>query len=324
MSLLFADSFDGVIAGGAKWDDWNTDNEIHSDYGRNGTKGMLVTDRSASPIVAFKSLAPSTNRVTAGAWVYCHNPSGGPGTNDEVFRFDSGDGSVVVTWGASLTRFQLSGSGLATQEIGSAGTGQRLTWIFLELMWEPGVAVEVRANGASLFSGTPGGSGTPHSFRIRRQSLRWRVEDLYIIDSSGTVNSFLGPIKIANLKPDGAGSRTELTPEPSGNNWERVSDGSDATYVEGDPGDGDLYTFGDLPSSDDIHGVVQFWRGYDPAGTITGRAISRVGSTEYDGDDKAMPGSAFTHIQPWDVSPDTGQPWTPAEVDGAEFGVEFA
>ena len=326
MSLLFADSFDGVIAGGAKWDNWHTSNEIHSNYGRNGTKGMLVTGSSLAPIVAIKALDPVTNRVTVGAWVYCENPSGGPGTFDEVFRLDSGSGTVVVTWGESLTRFRLSGTGLATQEIGAAGTGQRLTWIFLELMWEPGVAVEVRANGTSLFSGTPGGSGTPNVFQIRRQSLRWRVEDLYILDSSGShQNDFLGPIKIINLKPDGAGNRTELDPEPAGNNWERVSDGDDATYVEGDPGDGDLYTFDDLSGSEDVLGVVQYFRAFDSeGGAITGRAIARVDGTEYDGDDVVLPGSVATHVQPWDVNPDTSQPWTPAEVNGAEFGVEFA
>lgn len=325
MSLLFADSFDGVIAAGNKWDVWHSDNVIHADYGRNGTKGMRITGASLSPVVATKTLNPATNRVTVGAWVNCENPSGSPNSFDEVFRLASGSDAVVVTWGASLTQFQLSGTGLATQEIGPPGSGQRLTWIFLELMWEPGVAVEVRANGTTLFSGTPGGSGTPSLFQIRRQSLRWWVEDLYIIDSSGTVNSFLGPIKITNVKPSAAGNRTELTPTPAGNNWERVSDGNDETYVEGDASDGDLYTFDDLSGDDDVLGAVQTWRAFDSAGgAITGRAIARVNGTEYDGDDQAMPGSAATHIQPWDVNPDTGQPWTAADINGAEFGVEFA
>lgn len=329
MSLLFAESFDGIVADARKWHVWSANNSVSTTHGRHGTNGMLV--RGDRGTVAQRNFTPGSNRVYVGAWVYSIDQSNDSG--HRIVRLVSDAGSEAwVRWGtAAQARFDVGGTGITTQAVGDAGDGQRLQWIFLELMWEPGVAVEVRADTKSLFSATPGsGSGTPNTLSVIQDGVasvtRWRMEDIYVADAAGGVNdTFLGPVKIANIKPDGAGNRTELTPEPSGDNWERVSDGDDDTYVEGDPGDGDLYTFDDLPSSDDVLGVVQHYRAFDSAGgAITGRAITRVDGTEYDGDDKTMPGSVAAHVQPWDVNPDTGQPWTPAEVDGAEFGVEFA
>lgn len=330
MSLLFADSFDGVITGPAKWSTWHGSTVIDEAYGRHG-KGILCDGGTGIDTMATRTLDPATNRVTVGLWLYGHNSS--YGSNDAPLRLTSSDGSEIsVCFDASLAHFEVYGTGVARQVIGPAGIGQRHTWIFVELMWEPGVAYEVRANTLTIASGTPGGSGTPNAFLISHGGgliaggAVVRIDDIYIVDSAAPgPNGFLGPVKIANLKPDGAGDRTELTATPAGNNWERVSDGDDDTYVEGDPGDGDLYTFDDLSGSDDVLGVVQYWRAFDSeGGAITARAISRVDGTEYDGDDVVLPGSVATHVQPWDVNPDTGQPWTPAEVDGAEFGVEFA
>jgi len=326
MSLLFADSFDGVIAGATKWDVFDDGATIDAAYGRNGTKGLLTSNATNWDMVKF--LSPGSNRVIAGMWLYNHDNISSP-ASQRVLGFNSNTGSSI-TVRFNVPRLWVEGTGVTGQSIGSPGHGQGLTWLFIELMWEPGVAYEVRVNTETIASGSAGGSGTPSEFLFFSGSSgsrpRFRIEDVYILDSTGSVNNdFLGPIKIANLKPDGAGDRTELTANPAGNNWERVSDGSDATYVEGGSGDGDLYTFDDLSSSDDVLGVVQYWRAFDSeGGGITGRAISQVGGTEYDGDAKIMPGSVATHVQPWDVNPDTSQPWTPAEVDGAEFGVEFA
>ena len=323
MSLLFTDSFDGVL-GSAKWDMLN--GTIHTDYGRHGTKGLASP--SSTGVFLRKVFNAATNRVVVGGWSYIADVAGV--SDMYIFQLESPGGSIQLRYRVGEPRFTIAGTGIASQAIGEIGSGQPLTWHFVELMWEPGVAAEVRVNGQQLWAGTPGGSGTPFRLQSSQGGIgvrpQQRFDDIYLLDSSGSANNdFLGPIKIVSLKPDGAGNRTELTATPAGNNWERVSDGSDATYVEGDSGDGDLYTFDDLSSSDDVLGVVQYWRAFDSeGGGITGRAISRVGGTEYDGDAKIMPGSVATHVQPWDVSPDTGQPWTPAEVNGAEFGVEFA
>ncbi|HEY7822991.1 MAG TPA: hypothetical protein VIG24_09170 [Acidimicrobiia bacterium] len=328
MTLLFTDSFDGVLLGSKKWDQFNDNYPIDAASGKNGN-GLHI-DASLGSTEMYQAISPATNRVYAGAWVERTGTATDDG--DRLLQLRAGSDEFFIRHGDVTTSTLLvGGTGITSQSIGDRA-GQRFQWTFLEIMWEPGVAAEVRANGVSIFSATPGGSGTPDLFRMRRPTgssgPNRRVDDVYVLDSSGSVaNGFLGPVAISNMIPDGSGNRSELVGSDgnSVDNYLLVNDGDDGTYVEGDALDGDLYTFGDLAGSEDVLGAVQTWRAFDSAGgAITGRAIARVNATEYDGDDHVLGGSVATRIQEWTVNPDTGLAWTPAEINGVEFGVEFA
>lgn len=333
MALLFTESFDGILTGAKKWNIWHGSNTIGPTHGRDGTNGLFVNAGLAAVLVASRGILPATSRVIAGCWAYATN--NGYHNEDSILRFTSTAGSEIwVQWSpATDAQFEVVGTGISRQQIGPQGLGQRQTWAFVELMWQPGSAYEVRVNGLTIASGTAGGSGTPNNFQIRQgtnlsgTSVQFRVDNIYVLDTSGSFNNdFLGPIVIRPLKPDGVGNRTELTPSEATDNYELVSDGDDETYVEGDEGEGDLYTFEDTGIAEPILGVVQYWRSFDPlGGGMSGKAIARSGGNDYDGNTVVLPASlAPAHAQPWDVDPDTSDLWDPTDLDAAEFGVEFA
>jgi len=333
MALLFTESFDGILTGAKKWTTWRSSNTIGPEHGRDGTNGLFTGSATGIKDIATRSITPATNRVIVGCWVYATNTQRDP--DDGFIRLVSTGGqSINVLWSeSSLAQLEVFGSGVSRTVIGPQGIGQRQTWVFVELMWEPGVAYEVRANGVTIASGASSGSGTPSVYAIRQggdlggSGAAFRVDNIYVLDTSGSVNNdFLGPVTVTPLQPDGAGNRTELTPSEAAANWELVSDGDDDTYVEGDEGEGDLYTFEDTGITEPILGVVQYWRAFDSlGGAITGRAIARSGGNDYDGNTVVLPASlAPAHAQPWDVDPDTSDLWDPTDLDAAEFGVEFA
>lgn len=329
MSLLFTDSFDGVIAGAAKWDAFHGNNVIELAAGRNGTKGLRSQSGTQAMTVASKGFAAGSNRVFAGAWAWRNDNDFSD--NNALIGLRSDTGSFVEVRMGGSNQLVLEGTGLpgggAGVVVGPQGLGQLMQWVFVELMWEPGVALELRANTETIYSTSPSdGGGMPITLYMTLAGNSQRFwEDIYLVDTATPApNDFLGPVKIQNLTPDGAGFRTELAPSDVGGNWEMVNDGDDATYVEGDVGAGDLYAFDDLPGSEPVLGVVQYWRAFDSeGGAITGRPIVRTGATEYDGDAAVLGGSAVTRVQEWGVNPDTGLAWTPAEVNAAEFGAEF-
>lgn len=327
MTLLFADSFDGVLTRDKKWTSFHAGASIGTSFGRNGTNGLSYAKGGAGvDTVASLALAAGSNRVIAGAWI---NHRTGSSTNNAYLRLDATVGYFEVRSNPATNQLWVEGTGITGGNdgsmVGPVGAFPSLTWVFVEMLWEPGVLAQVRINNQEIYSTTPGGSGTPNLLSLRLGSGTVWWDDIYVLDTSGSHNNdYLGPLKIVALKPNAAGSRTELTPSEAEDNYVLASDGDDSTYNEGVAGEGDLYAFEDTPSSDDIIGLVQTWRAYDgEGGAITGRPILRTNSTQYDGTDRVLPASPNTYVHIWDVNPDTTNPWTPSEVDALELGVEF-
>ena len=83
-------------------------------------------------------------------------------------------------------------------------------------------------------------------------------DDLYVCDSTGSNNNdVLGNVRVRTLRPDGAGSYTELTPD-SGDNYARVNEAvcDTGSYVEGTvSGQLDTYAYGPVGGGE-IAGVV--------------------------------------------------------------------
>ena len=171
--------------------------------------------------------------------------------------------------------------------------------------------------------------GVEHDYDYRRGvwTTKWQLSD--------ASNYLPTPTAIDEmLNPDGAGSSTQLTPS-AGANWQCVDEypASDADYVTayglGAPGSEflDLYTLSALAMTDTVINSVTVharWRGggYEaPWGKI---AIQTGGVTFY-GTQHPTTGGVWTNIsEEWTTNPNTGNPWTPAEVNALQAGMRVA
>jgi len=156
-------------------------------------------------------------------------------------------------------------------------------------------------------------------------------DDLYAVDLTGAVNNdYLGDIKIETLYPDGNGNSSDFVGSDVDSTYnylhvDDVTQDGDSTYTESDTAtEKDLYTFDDLAGTPlSIVGIsIECYCRKDDSGSRTGKLISRVNSTDYEGSEFA-PGEAFTYrseIQ--ELNPDDSAVWETADVNGAEFGIK--
>lgn len=130
---------------------------------------------------------------------------------------------------------------------------------------------------------------------------------------------------IDTLLPNANGNHTDFTPS-AGSNYECVDDPLDETdYVESSTvGHKDSYEFTSLHGSvGTIHAVqTSLSCTKNGLGTRSIKPITRIGSTDYEGDEIFLPLGSNIEVFVWDQSPATSSAWTVTEVDGAEFGVK--
>lgn len=317
MSLLFADSFDGILDRDAKWDVFHANNQISTSYGRNSTNGLLLaTNNVPDQCKHLFTSAPST--VTVGMWVNLQFV-GSMGSSESLITLVSSATTTLSIYRDANNQVVISGSGA----VGSPGDLRPFGWNFIEMKAVFGTSVEIRVNGSTIHSGALGGSGTVASMSMKRldASQPWWIDDVYATDGT-----FLGPVQVTNIQPSGNGNRSQLVGSDgnSTDNYLLVSDGSDSTYVESATAtEGDSYAFDNLSSSETVHGVVLTWRASDPlGGGDSMKPLVRSGTTDYYGTTQVLSGSPQTYFHAWDTDPDTATAWTTTGVDAAEFGAE--
>ncbi|WP_372623817.1 hypothetical protein [Falsiroseomonas sp.] len=158
--------------------------------------------------------------------------------------------------------------------------------------------------------------------------LRFRLDDLYICDGSGTANNdFLGQRRVRTLLPN-ADLQAEWTATPVGSNAARVADAAaddDTGYVSAvAAGPVDRYGLEDLPASvATVSGVRLSYRVRKqdavPAET---RCFLQSSATVAQGPDDApdVTYRYFSALFPTD--PATGAAWTPSAVNALGVGIE--
>ena len=156
------------------------------------------------------------------------------------------------------------------------------------------------------------------------------IDDLYVLDGTGSTVNFLGDVRVDALFPSGAGSVTEFTPSGAANNWDCVNDtdpDGDTTYTTATTvDDTDLLAFSDLSAvSGDIYGVqATLIARKDDAGTGGMKTTVLLNSTEYDGSEITMSDSYVSRQTIWEQNPDTAAAWAQSEINGAEFGYKVS
>jgi hypothetical protein len=154
--------------------------------------------------------------------------------------------------------------------------------------------------------------------------------DVYICDLTGSDwNDFQGDITVDVLHPDGNGDTNDFvgSDADSTDNYLLVDDATpddDSTYTESATvTDVDLYTFDNSESPDTILAVaVDCYCIMDDAGPKSGKIITRVGGTTYEGDAFSLAETYEYATQIWELNPDDSAAWEAADIDAAEFGVK--
>lgn len=276
---------------------------------------------------AYKSASPMSQQVLIGF----RNLAGG----QIHMRLDTVEGGGLRIGRANLT----------TQLNAITGVIQQGRWHYIEcyvLINDTTGAYTVKVNGTTVMSGTnvdtrDGGTGTLDTIRISGGSGsadtidgNVMIDDLYILDTTGGApqNTFLGPIKIEGILPDGNGDTNNFTAS-AGSNYQCVDENppnDDTDYVSsGTSTHVDLYTHGNLSVvNGTIFGTqVNLSHKLDAAGTLTIRAKAKHSTTVGDGTSTAVTNTTYQYLRHiFSVNPSTSAAWTPTEVNAAQFGVE--
>ena len=210
-------------------------------------------------------------------------------------------------------------------------------WNHLELKWFQSTGsvttVEWNLNGAPILDEiTDGDMAAVSQSIIFGGSASDIVDDfymdnLYICDTTGGVNdTFLGPIRVDDLYPDGVGNYSNLTPSVAKANYETVdenpADGVEYVYSATE-GDEDTYQMNDMTGTEDVAGVVaNIITKKTDAGAKFVRPMVRIGGVDYTGTSGALTESYGLVTTTWDESPATASAWSQTEIDGMEVGQE--
>lgn len=200
--------------------------------------------------------------------------------------------------------------------------------------------LEIKVNGVTWLTvtgNTRQGGGDYKAFGLGgapgvfTSSLAVDFDDFYLCNASGTTNNtWLGDVRVDTLRPNGAGSNTQLAATPAGNNWDRVNEADTDLndYVQSTAlGQRDTYQYSDLPAmtTPSVLGVqvVSVARKTD-AGAANIKNLVKSGATVYQAAAVPLLLQANTHLSIWEVNPNGGVAWTESAVNAAEFGVEAA
>lgn len=227
-------------------------------------------------------------------------------------------------------------------------------WYYLEFRFKfadsPNGELEIRKDGETLVSltgidtsmGTTNvdefwicSGNTSQSSSVGDNSV-YRISDLHVIDATASPNdSFLYPAVVEPLKPVAEVSgEDDWIPATGTNNALMVDDlphNFDSDFVSAVgivANTKDRYTTTEeLPSSSvgEVFAVqpVAMMRDSKDLGNQTARVVIKEGATEAQGATRTLTENGYQAVQDiFETNPDTGLPWTKAEVEASEFGQE--
>lgn len=328
MSVLFMDGFD-------TYDDASGP----QDTGRWAGSGSPVTTlgpsvaRSQGNGIALLSGGTLTTKpftpaseVWCGAGVYFDSAVG-----FEIFRFQNITSnihfSVFRTIGGNI-ELRLGGSTVVATSAASFSTG---VWRYIEarlLVDNVAGSCEVWIDGSLVVSYGPGDTYISGAASVARLELGRAnyYDDFYVLSTAGSApnNTRWGDTRISPLEPAAAGSSTDWIPNGLVNH---------RNVAENDDGDNTINITTTVGATD----LFEYQQPQIPAGiilatqevTIARRGVATVhdiapvirsGGTNYEGTQYALGTSFSTNTQIREVNPDTGLPWTVADLAAIEAG----
>jgi len=222
--------------------------------------------------------------------------------------------------------------------ISAAGVCSPNSWHYIELSATVSDTVGVltaRVDGVQVatFTGDTKQSGTAATLdRVELNFLangaNGFIDDLYICDGLGAApwNDFLGDVRVMAVKPNGAGSQTDLTPVGSASNYANVDE---FPFSAGDynhsatAGHRDLYAMEDVTAGITVLGVQVTSTAHKTDTTVRSvKNLVKSGATVTASAAKVLSTSPSQLSTAFQVNPTTSAQWTAAEVNAMETGVE--
>jgi hypothetical protein len=349
MALLFVDSFDHYQIADlpAKWTTVpGSGLSLPAASGRCGTAALKHAGNSN----VVKGLTFATLTGTIG--VACNIPAGYGGSG-AVNLLAVGTATTVI----HLLLYRQNDGSLAVQRNDPSAVVLGVTapdvmrtgeWYFIEwqMKIDNGTAgfVTVRVDNTVVLNVTgikTQSSSTGTALELRTALLMGTLsnvthyyDDLYILDSAGAApwNTFLGDVRIEYLQPNAPGLNQAWSLVGSPSHWQAVNDiatpDGDTTHVESNTVgaiDTNRYQPTGLPSGTLFGAQLSLYVRKSEMGPRAIAPVVRSGSTQVTGASYTPPSGSYIYLHtPYAVNPITGNPWTIAEINAAEFGVTIA
>lgn len=340
MALLFMDGFDHYLDLDKKWDSQFFGNVIVATQAEGRfTPGALQVKGTGGGGTRTKNLKSSTEVIAGFAW---------NNINSDAFRglfnFTDNNGNeaqLIINIATGVATLTFNGQTATTASTTFTGA----VWQHVEIRVKVSDTVgelEIRRNGVQVAQVT-GVDTQPASFtglvsfsvEADDNSQLHFVDDLYILDTTGSVNNtFAGDSRIVTLLPASAGTSDDFTPTGAGSNHAATNEtliDDDTTFVEsGLFGAKDAYTMQTLLSKGLIPTTIfglQIANGSKKtdAGRIDYLDQMVIGGTTFDnGVDIVSTSGAYkftTFIR--DTDPSDSGTWTIAKVDAVQAGIEI-
>lgn len=246
------------------------------------------------------------------------------------------DGEVIGTF-LQLTstgdiQVVCNGAVLATTSALGIAVG---TWYFIEFKCVCGSSgsFELRVNGTTVASGSGNTQAGTHAYHDRVRFCGGAdanpcTDDFFVLDGAGTTqNNFLGDSKIVAILPstDAGPNAWTATGTPHAGQVSENPPDDDSTYVQdGASGDKELWNYSQLSGLGTVQGIqISTDARLTDVGSIGLKTLAKSAGVESDDAGQAVTGvtySTFTRIMATDPS---GNPWTEATLNAAQFGVEI-
>lgn len=205
-------------------------------------------------------------------------------------------------------------------------------WRFVELKYIISTGVcEVRVDGTVVLSGTVPTATSIASIVFPNQpnGFSINIDDIYVLDTTGTTNNtYTGDVRVQTLLPSADGTNTGMTPDSGTVHYSRVNEVSPDTtsYVyASSAGIKDSYKYQQLAANtSSVYGVaVTSYVSKDAPASAAIATLVRLGVTDYvNSNTQTLSASWIAVTDTYGVRPSDSAPWTPSDVNSAEFGVQ--
>lgn len=317
------------------FDCWEGSTDFATKYAtRSGTwsfsSGYLAGQRAGSSSASFDipAVIPKSGGFCLG-FRFQHSSGGSvtrvtldPATNKHFF-IENGSGKFRVA-----RNLPSDGSVTIVAETAiSVSTWYYAEWIYLPSTTTGGIAI-FKLNGTTIYTESGGITenstsllADPYSMRFVTSNFTNYFDDIYLL--AGTTP--IGEKVVRGIKPTANGDTNQFTPS-AGSNWDCVDALGTDNVTSTTSGHVDVYSYEDLSSLIDIEAVhAHTILKESSLGTENLKTLYREGSTNYA--DSAQAINSTTDVMKrrlMTVNPATGNPFTMAEINAGQFGVELA
>lgn len=333
MALLFIDSFD-------HYDFKDLNAKDYSFTGDGASIGNIAFGEGRRSGAALKYFAPDS------VFTHDYNPADtlvmGFAMRPVIYRdhrliriIDSGS-NVLVQFSMNTSGQLILISGGVTKTSGAAAFTPN-TYSYYEIKYVKGTGAngfaELRKDGVILLTiststETTQATGFGSSVEDSGTVSTWFMDDLYILDGTGSVNNdYLGDVRVDAHFADADGAYDVFVPSSGAASWTHVDDplpDDDVTFVEaGTITAADVHSMTTASLGTVIHGVQQdvLARKTD-AGIVTVDVIAekpsgsgqKINATETASDDYQF------HMSILEDDPDDSTTWTDAKINAQEWG----